>query len=312
MAQHALQPPAEPPSTLQSRVIDDDRRQRPGAHRQRSDVDRTDEARTDASTFDADGLVIGYPGLDEPVVADASICLPPGEVTALVGPNGSGKSTLLGGLADQITPEAGTVHVDGTKLTELGDKELAKKLGLLSQENVSPGALTVEELVGHGRYPHRGFFEAMTTEDQEAIDRAISLAGVDHLRERDLGQLSGGQAQLAWIAMVLAQETDVLLLDEPTTFLDLHHQLEVMDIVRTLRDEWGITVVLVLHDIDQAARFADYMVALDDGEVYASGRPGDVVTEELLADVFGVEARVGQGDHGPRITPLRALEDEET
>jgi len=317
MAQHALQPPTDAPSTLQARVVGDEDR-RDGLGGPEVGGDGTSDAGPApvgdpeaASTFDADGLVIGYPGLEEPVVEDASICVPPGEVTALVGPNGSGKSTLLGGLADQIDREAGSVHVDGTDLTDLGDKELAQKLGLLSQENVSPDQLSVEELVEHGRYPHRGFFEAMTVDDQAAIDRAIDLAGVDHLRDRNLGQLSGGQAQLAWIAMVLAQETDVLLLDEPTTFLDLHHQLEVMDIVRTLRDEWSITVVLVLHDIDQAARFADYMVALEDGEIYASGRPGDVVTEGLLAEVFGVEARVDSGDHGPRITPLRALDDEE-
>jgi iron complex transport system ATP-binding protein len=308
MAQHALQPPSKTPSTLQSRVIGDERPQRENSE---TAAGSAGDARADASTFDGDGLVIGYPGLAEPVVEDASICVPPGEVTALVGPNGSGKSTLLGGLADQIARDAGSVHVDGTDITELGDKELARKLGLLSQENVSPGAISVEELVSHGRYPHRGFFEGMAPEDYEAIDRAISLAGVELLRERELGQLSGGQAQLAWIAMVLAQETDVLLLDEPNTFLDLHHQLEVMDIVRTLRDEWAVTVVLVLHDIDQAARFADYMVALDDGEVYASGRPEDVVTAQLLADVFEVEASVDAGDHGPRVTPLRPLHADE-
>jgi iron complex transport system ATP-binding protein len=291
-------------------VIGDERR---GRHDERTGgtTDSADDSRSEASTFDGDGLVIGYPGLAEPVVEDASICVPPGEVTALVGPNGSGKSTLLGALADQISREAGSVHVDGTDITDLDSKELARKLGLLSQENVSPGAISVEELVSHGRYPHRGFFEGMAAEDYEAIDRAISLAGVEHLRDRQLGQLSGGQAQLAWIAMVLAQETDVLLLDEPTTFLDLHHQLEVMDIVRTLRDEWAVTVVLVLHDIDQAARFADYMVALDDGEVYASGRPEDVVTEQLLADVFEIEASVDTSDHGPRVTPLRPLHDDE-
>jgi iron complex transport system ATP-binding protein len=300
MAQHALQPPTQTPRALQSRVVGDE-------DRTDGSVDAPGDSRSEASTFDGHGLVIGYPGLEEPVVEDASICVPPGEVTALVGPNGSGKSTLLGGLANQISRDAGAVHVDGTDITELGDKELARKLGLLSQENVSPGSLTVEEIVGHGRYPHRGFFEGTTPEDYEAIDRAISLAGVEHLRERELGQLSGGQGQLAWIAMVLAQETDVLLLDEPTTFLDLHHQLEVMEIVRTLRDEWAVTVVLVLHDIDQAARFSDYMVALDGGEVYASGRPEDVVTERLLADVFGVEARVTCAEHGPRVTPLRPL-----
>lgn len=189
------------------------------------------------SEFAGEELVISYPSGDEPVIDGASIRVPPGEVTALVGPNGSGKSTLLKGLADQLALDAGTVHLDGTTVHELGTKDLARKLGLLSQENVSPDSISVEKLVEHGRYPHRGFFDSLTNADRTAIARAISLSGIEHLREREVGSLSGGQKQLVWIAMVLAQETGVLLLDEPTTFLDLHHQLEVMEIVETLRDE---------------------------------------------------------------------------
>ena len=224
-----------------------------------------------ASEFVGEDLVIGYLSGEETVIDGASIRVTPGEVTALVGPNGSGKSTLLKGLADQLALGSGTVHLDGTDVHKMDTKDLARKLGLLSQENVSPGGITVEKLVEHGRYPHRGFFDSLTDADQAAIDRAISLSGVGHLREREVGSLSGGQKQLVWIAMVLAQETGVLLLDEPTTFLDLHHQLEVMEIVETLRDESDITVVLVLHDIDQAARYADHMVALKEGAIYARG-----------------------------------------
>jgi len=259
----------------------------------------------DASAFRGDELVIGYPGTDGPVVDGESLRAAPGEVTALVGPNGSGKSTLLKGLADQLSLDAGSVLIDGTELADLSTKELARSLGLLSQENASPDSLSVEELVTHGRYPHRGFFETLTDEDREAIDRAIELAGVDHLRERDLGSLSGGQKQLVWIAMILAQDADVLLLDEPTTFLDLHHQLEVMEIVETLRDRSDITIVVVLHDIEQAARLADRMVALKDGEVRARGSPEEVVSEELLADVFEIDAEVDLTERGPRIEPLR-------
>jgi iron complex transport system ATP-binding protein len=255
-------------------------------------------------------LVIGYPSADEPVIERETITAKPGAVTALIGPNGSGKSTLLKGLANQLVPEAGSVLIDGKDIHSLGGKELARKLGLLSQESTAPNSLTVEELVMHGRYPHRGFFESVTDADRRAVARAIGLAGCDHLREREVGSLSGGQKQLAWIAMVLAQETDVLLLDEPTTFLDLHHQLEVMEIVETLRDESEITVVVVLHDIEQAARHADYMVALKDGKIQARGSPETVITEELLAEVFGIEAEVEPSARGPRITPIRAIHDD--
>ena len=266
----------------------------------------TDEAAS-GTTFRGEDLVVGYPTAPEPVVDGESVIAAPGEVTALVGPNGSGKSTLLKGLADQIGLDAGRVLVDGDEVRSLGAKELARRVGLLSQENVSPESITVEKLVAHGRYPHRGFFDGLTGADREAMARAIDMAGVDHLREREVGSLSGGQKQLVWIAMVLAQETDVVLLDEPTTFLDLHHQLQVMDIVERLRDESEKTGVVVLHDVEQAARFADYIVALDDGSVYDWGPPREVLTEELLADVFAVDATVS---HDPlRVTPRRAIED---
>ncbi|WP_440990676.1 ABC transporter ATP-binding protein [Haloarchaeobius baliensis] len=279
-------------------------------------ADWTEESTTgaragDTSELAGEELVLGYPASDEPVLDGESMTATPGSVTALVGPNGSGKSTLLKGLANQLEPTAGSVLLDGRDIQSLGTKEMAKKLGLLSQESTSPGSISVEDLVFHGRYPHRGFFETVTGEDERAVDRAIELAGVDHLRDREVGSLSGGQKQLVWIAMVLAQETDVLLLDEPTTFLDLHHQLEVMEIIETLRDESDITVVVVLHDIEQAARLSDRMVALKDGEIQARGTPEEVVTEELLAEVFRIEAAVDHTDRGPRVEPIRARHDED-
>ncbi|CCQ34418.1 Ferric enterobactin transport protein [Halorhabdus tiamatea SARL4B] len=263
------------------------------------------EPSPDASEFVGEDVVVGYPGSEEPVIDGVTIRLPPGEVTALIGPNGSGKSTLLKGLADQLAIDAGTVLLDGEDVHTLETRELARKLGLLSQENVAPNSLTVEDLVSHGRYPHRGFFDSLSDADREAIDEAIELAGVDHLRDRSVGSLSGGQRQLVWIAMVLAQDTDVLLLDEPTTFLDMHHQLEVMEIVERLRDESDVTVGLVLHDIEQAARYADHVVALKDGTVRASGDPEAVLTESLLRDVFAVDASVATTDRGLQITPVR-------
>ncbi|WP_458186775.1 ABC transporter ATP-binding protein [Haladaptatus sp. NG-WS-4] len=271
-------------------------------------VDASDHSHTaDASELLGENLAVGYPDTDEPVVECESIVVPAGEVTALVGPNGSGKSTLLKALSRELEPESGVVRLDGEDVHSLGTKPLARKLGLLSQENESPSTLTVEELAYHGRYPHRGFFESKTKADHQAVARALERAGVAHLRDEPMGSLSGGQRQLAWVAMVLAQETDVLLLDEPTTYLDLRHQLRVLEVVSTLAREEGLTIGIVLHDISQAARYADNLVALHDGEPYDWGPPSEVVTEELLADVFGVEATVGMGPEGPVVTPRRPL-----
>lgn len=273
-------------------------------------ADGTPTETTDPSELVGEDLAIGYPTTDEPVVECERVLLPAGEVTALVGPNGSGKSTLLKTMADQHQPDDGRVLLDGERIQSFGSKELARQMGLLSQENESPGTITVEDLVYHGRYPHRGFFESVTDADQAAVDRAIDLAGVDHLRDSEMSNLSGGQKQLAWIAMVLAQETDVLLLDEPTTFLDLHHQLRVLSVVRTLNREAGVTVGIVLHDIGQAARFADNLIAMRDGSLYDWGPPTEVVTEQLLADVFRVDASVdSESPTGPHIAPHSAIEE---
>jgi iron complex transport system ATP-binding protein len=264
----------------------------------------TGSSDTAASDLTGTDLVLEYPSGDQPVIDGESITAQPGEVTALVGPNGSGKSTLLQGLANQLGPTAGSVLLDGQEVKQMDTKPLARKLGLLSQDQTAPNSITVEDLVFHGRYPYRGFFEGATEDDRTAVDRAIEQAGCGHLREREVGSLSGGQRQLAWIAMVLAQQTDVLLLDEPTTFLDLHHQLEVIEIIESLRTESDITVVVVLHDIQQAARLADEMIALKDGEIRARGPPSEIVTEELLETVFEIEADVIETDRGPRVTPL--------
>ena len=259
-----------------------------------------------ASALVAEDLDVRYPTSDEAVVECARLDVPEGEVTALVGPNGSGKSTLLKALSNHLTPESGTVRLHGEAIQSFDQTELAREMGVLSQENESPDSITVEDLASHGRYPHRGFFDRVSPEDREAVERALEQAGVTHLRDTELGQLSGGQKQLAWIAMVLAQETDVLLLGEPTTFLDLHHQFRVLETVRQLNEGKDVTVAVVLHDIAQAARFADNLVAMHDGQLYDWGPPRKVVTEQLLADVFGVEATV---EYEPelQILPRRAL-----
>ena len=276
------------------------------------DHDREQHRITDENGVTLDSALVGedlelrYPTSEEPVVDCARLDIPEAAVTALVGPNGSGKSTLLKALSNHLEPETGTVRIHGEDLESFSQKALARELGVLSQENDSLGSISVEDLVYHGRYPHRGFFDSVSETDREAVERALELAGIEHLRDAELGQLSGGQKQLAWIAMVLAQDTDVLLLDEPTTFLDLNHQFRVLETIRELNEAKGVTVAVILHDISQAARFADYVVAMCDGELYDWGPPDEVVTEQLLADVFGIEATVR---HEPelQVLPKRSL-----
>ncbi|MFD1588690.1 ABC transporter ATP-binding protein [Halorientalis brevis] len=252
-------------------------------------------------------LSVSYPGMAESVVDVDRIDLPRGEITALIGPNGSGKSTLLKTIATHVEPDTGSVFLDGREVAEYDAKAFARELGHLSQEHECPSSVSVEDLVFHGRYPHRGFLDAPSESDRAAVERAIELAGIDDLRNTEVGSLSGGQKQLVWIAMVLAQETDVLLLDEPTTYIDVRHQLRVLEVVQKLNDETGVTVGLVLHDIDQAARFADYVVAIDDGDLYDWGPPENVVTEAMLADVFGVDAAVTT-DPDLHVVPKRPLD----
>jgi len=268
-----------------------------------------DDARADDPTdpvLRADSVVLGYG--DGPVVADESLSIPAGAITALVGPNGSGKSTLLASLAGQHAPADGAVYLDGAAVHEFDSKALARRLGLLAQDNTAPGALTVQQLVEKGRYPYQGFLDRLDAEDRAAVDRAVDLVGIDALRERPVGELSGGQAQLAWLATTLAQEPDVLLLDEPTTYLDVHHQLRVLDAVERLHAERDTTVVLVLHDIEQAARRADELRVIADGAVVDRGTPETVLTESLLADVFGVDATVEHVDGDVRVHAQRALD----
>ena len=282
-------------------------------------AERDDEGETESEPVSAreppelevEEVALSYADEGDPVVEVEKLLVPAGEVTALVGPNGSGKSTLLKAMDAELTPDRGTVRFDGRSVDQYGTTELARKLGLLSQENTAPASTTVRELATFGRYPHRGFFEGLTEEDEAAVERAIERVGIGHLADRQVGELSGGQRQLAWLAMVFAQETDALLLDEPTTFLDLHHQLRVLDAARELNEERGVTVCVVLHDIGQAARFADNLIALRDGAPYEWGPPDEVINTDLLEDVFGVEAEVGFGPEGPTIVPRRAIDEDD-
>ncbi|NUR59897.1 MAG: ABC transporter ATP-binding protein [Catenulispora sp.] len=229
---------------------------------------------------------------DRTVVRGLDLEIPGDAVTAIVGPNACGKSTLLRGLARLLAPAAGTVTLDGSDIHRIPARTLAKSLGLLPQQPVTPEAITVEALVRLGRHPHQRLFGTWSGSDQAAVERALERTGADALRDRPVDQLSGGQRQRAWIALALAQETNLLLLDEPTTFLDLRHQLDVLNLVADLRADAGRTVVMVLHDLGQAARYADHLVVLHDGGLAAAGPPGAVLTAELVAQVFEVQCRV--------------------
>jgi ABC-type cobalamin/Fe3+-siderophores transport system ATPase subunit len=234
----------------------------------------------------ADRLSVAYGR--QTVLPELALAIPDGEITAIVGPNGCGKSTLLRALARVMAPVSGTVLLDGEPIHRLPSRTVARQVGLLPQSNVVPEQLTVAELVARGRYPHRGPFGRWTREDQAAVEDALSATGTDELRERLVDELSGGQRQRAWVAMVLAQETPILLLDEPTTFLDLAHRLEILRLLRTLNDSRGVTVVMVLHDLDEASRYADHLIAMREGQVVAEGPPREVVTPDLVQRIFGV------------------------
>lgn len=224
------------------------------------------------------------------VVEGLDLAIPLGRFTALIGPNGSGKSTILRTFAGLLRPQAGYVHLEVRSITELTTKQIARRIGVLAQGPVAPEGLTVLDLVRQGRYPHRSLFGRWSEKDDDACADALALTGMEELRDRSIESLSGGQRQRAWIAMTLAQETPILLLDEPTTFLDLAHQIEVMELIGELVRERGKTVVAVLHDLNQAARYADHMVMLKEGRIAAQGRPETVMTVGIVEHVFGVAA----------------------
>jgi iron complex transport system ATP-binding protein len=238
----------------------------------------------------AEGLTVGYDAAA--VVERLDLDIPDERITAVVGANGCGKSTLLRALARLIRPREGTVLLDGQAIRDMPSREVARRLGMLPQAPVAPDTLSVEELVARGRYPHQGLFRQWSPEDEAAVEEALVATAMTELRDRPIDELSGGQRQRAWIAMTLAQQTRLLLLDEPTTYLDLAHQIDVLDLLDRLVSERGRTVVMVLHDINQACRYADQLVAVRDGRVHAAGAPADIVDGAFIQDVFGLEAAV--------------------
>lgn len=245
---------------------------------------------TASHSLSAEALTLAYG--DRVIVDDLELHVPPGRITAIVGANGCGKSTLLRALARLISPKAGQVVLDGKALHARPSKEVARTLGLLPQSPIAPEGIAVADLVGRGRHPHQKLLARWSPRDYEVVAQSLSATGTDDLADRSVDELSGGQRQRVWIAMALAQETDILLLDEPTTFLDVAHQVEVLDLLTDLNRDRGTTIVMVLHDMNLAARYADHLFALRAGRVVASGAPGEVMTSDLIREVFDLDALV--------------------
>jgi iron complex transport system ATP-binding protein len=255
-------------------------------------VDRSgnEKEQTASSRLSVSNLDSGY--RDSRVIAGVSLDIPNGSLTILVGPNGSGKSTLLKTMARILDPDTGSVVLDGKSIHETRSLDVAKKLGLLPQGPIAPEGLTVRELVAQGRFPHQGLMRQWTAEDATAVETAMQTARVSEFADRPVDTLSGGQRQRCWLAMVLAQETDLLLLDEPTTFLDLKIQVDLMELLADLAHTGSRTLVVVLHELNLAAAYADHLVMMKDGRIACAGKPEDIFTQERLKSVFDLDARV--------------------
>lgn len=229
---------------------------------------------------------------DSLIIEELNLSIPKGEITVFIGANGCGKSTLLRSLARLLKPKKGTILLDGKEIAKVQTKEVAKKLAILPQAPQAPEGLTVLQLVKQGRYPYQNWFRQWSEEDEEKVNKALQATGMEKLKERPVDSLSGGQRQRAWIAMTLAQDTDILLLDEPTTYLDLTHQIEILDLLFELNEKEKRTIVMVLHDLNLACRYAHHIVAIKDRKVFAEGKPEEVINCHLVKEVFQMECQV--------------------
>lgn len=243
-----------------------------------------------AASLEAHNLTLGYD--TKQICQNLSLEIPQGKFTVIVGPNGCGKSTLLKSLCRLLKPTQGSILLDGKDIHQWPTKEVAKKLGLLPQSANTPNGIRVHDLVARGRYPHQSMFRQWSDDDQKAVNHAMQAASVVELADQSVDSLSGGQRQRVWIAMVLAQQTPTLMLDEPTTYLDIAHQIELLDLFKSLNRREGRTVVAVLHDLNQACRYADHIIALHGGELVAKGAPSDIIDEQLIERVFGLKSHI--------------------
>jgi len=238
------------------------------------------------------------------IVKDLSVSIPDKKITTIIGPNGCGKSTLLKAITRIISLQSGDVVLDGKSISKEQTKKLAKKMAILPQTPESAAGLTVGELVSYGRFPHQKGFGRLTKKDYEVIQWAHEVTGTADYKFRPVDSLSGGQRQRVWIAMALAQDTPVLFLDEPTTYLDIYYQLEILELVKRLNEAFAITIVMVLHDINQAIRYSDRIIVMKDGRIHMTGKPQEIITEQLMREVYGVEVSIRhEDDIGMHIVP---------
>lgn len=248
-----------------------------------------------ANSITTEHLDIAY---DEALIVKAlDMNIPQGKITSIIGPNGCGKSTVLKAIGRILKPKSGLVYLSGEDIRQLSTKDIAKKMAILPQTPTAPSGLTVSELVAYGRFPHQHGFGKLTPEDKKIVKWALNVTKLTEFEHREVDTLSGGQRQRVWIAMALAQQTDLILLDEPTTYLDLAHQLEVLELLYDLNRRQNCTIAMVLHDLNLAARFSDYMIAIRGGSIIKHGNPGEVMTAEVLSDAFSIDAQIV---HEPR------------
>lgn len=240
--------------------------------------------------FQAEQTVAGYD--NKTIVHGISLAIPSNKISIIIGANACGKSTLLKTLARLIKPTSGNITLDGKQISKIPPKQLARVLGLLPQSPIVPEGISVADLVGRGRYPHQSMFSGWTKKDYEAVAEAMEIMKITELANHNIDELSGGQRQRVWIAMALAQQTDILFLDEPTTFLDITYQVEILDLLTDLNRKHGTTIVMVLHDINLSARYADYIFALHQGKLMAEGVPSKIITSALVKDIFGLNSTV--------------------
>ncbi|MFJ7408175.1 MULTISPECIES: ABC transporter ATP-binding protein [unclassified Lysinibacillus] len=255
-------------------------------------------------TFRAEQITAGYE--NKTILQDVSVTIPSNKISIIIGANGCGKSTLLKTMARLIKPTSGQVTLDGQPIQKMPPKQLAKVLGLLPQSPIVPEGITVADLVGRGRFPHHSFLKGWSKKDYEAVAEAMEMMNITEFADRHIDELSGGQRQRVWIAMALAQQTDILFLDEPTTYLDITYQVEILDLLTDLNRKYGTTIVMVLHDINLSARYADYIFALHEGKLVAEGTPSDIITNGLIKDIFALECMVIEDpvSNSPSVVPI--------